>query len=171
MRSLRQTISTLGPAILLVSVLCGIISAQSGLTTIQDTLFDADGSRYNGSLIIQWSTFDSTNPGTIIRQSKTVQVVNGNLLVQLAANNTATPPANIYSVLYQSDGDQQYSETWTVPASATPLKVLQVRIGSGGSGGSAGGLTGGHRTCHRVLGDQSRVRPQRAAHQRPRLWH
>ena len=45
MRSLRQTISTLSPAIILVSVLCEIISAQSGLTTIQDTLFDADGLR------------------------------------------------------------------------------------------------------------------------------
>src|SRR5580700_6383971 len=142
MQLLRKTLKALSPAIILVSVLCGIISGQSGLTTIQDTLFDADGARYNGTLFIQWSTFDTTNPGTIIQQSKTVQVVNGNLLVQLAANNTATPPANTYSVLYQSDGDQQYSETWTVPASTTPLKVSQVRIGTGGSGGSAGGLTG-----------------------------
>ena len=64
-----------------------------------------------------------------------MQVMNGNLLVQLAANSTATPPANIYTVLYQSDGDQQYTETWSVPASATPLKVTQVRTGtvSGGA--------------------------------------
>jgi hypothetical protein len=143
---LRKILTALSPAILLVSVLCGIISAQSGLTTIQDTLFDADGARYNGTLFIQWSTFDTTNPGTIIQQSKTVQVSNGNLLVQLAANNTATPPANIYSVLYQSDGDQQYSETWSVPFSATPLKVTQVRIGTGSGGGSSSGLTGGGAT-------------------------
>ena len=146
MRSLRKTLTALSPAIILVSVLCGIISAQSGLTTIQDTLFDADGARYNGTLFIQWSTFDTTNPGTIIQQSKTVQVTNGNLLVQLAANNTATPPANIYSVLYQSDGDQQYSETWSVPLSPTPLKVSQVRIGTGSGGGSSSGLTGGGAT-------------------------
>ena len=63
MRSLRKTIQALSPAIILVSVLCGIISGQSGLTTIQDTLFDADGARYNGTLTIQWSTFDTTNPG------------------------------------------------------------------------------------------------------------
>src|SRR5580692_1114768 len=143
MRSLRKTLTALSPAILLVSVLCGIISGQSGLTTIQDTLFDADGARYNGTLTIQWSTFDTTNPGTIIQQSKTVQVINGNLLVPLAPNNTAAPPANIYSVLYQSDGDQQYTETWTVPVSTTPLKVAQVRTGSGSTGGTAGGLTGG----------------------------
>ena len=148
MRSLRATISTSGPAIILVSVLCGIIQGQSGLTTIQDTLFDADGARYNGTLFIQWSTFDTTNPGTIIQQSQTVQVVNGNLLVQLAPNISATPPANLYTVLYQSDGDQQYTETWSVPVSATPLKVAQVRTGSGtgGGGGTVGGLTGGTGT-------------------------
>jgi len=143
MRPLRQTLKALSPAIILVPVLCGIISGQSALTTIQDTLFDADGARYNGTLTIQWSTFDTTNPGTVVQQSETVQVVNGNLLVQLAANSTATPPANIYTVLYQSDGDQQYTEQWTVPVSTTPLKVSQVRIGTGGSGTGPSGLTGG----------------------------
>lgn len=149
MRHLRHTLKSLSPVIVLIPVLCGIISAQSGLTTIQDTLFDADGARYNGTLTIEWSTFDTTNPGTIIQQSKTVQVVNGNLLVQLAPNNTATPPANVYNVLYESDGDQQYSETWTVPVSANALTVAQVRTGGGvGStgGGSVGGLTGGTGT-------------------------
>jgi hypothetical protein len=143
MRSLRKTLTPLSPAIILVSVLCGTISGQSALTTIQDTLFDADGQRYHGSLTIGWNTFDTGNPGTIVQQSRTVQVVNGNLLVQLAPNSTATPPANVYTVVYQSDGDQQYSETWTVPASTTSLKVAQVRTGTSTSGsGSAGGLTG-----------------------------
>src|SRR4051812_30797285 len=100
MRSLRKTLNALSPAILLGSVLCGNIWGQSGLTTIQDTLFDADGARYNGTLVIRWNSFDTDNPGTIIQQSKSVQVVNGNLLVQLAPNNTAPPPANLYSVLY-----------------------------------------------------------------------
>jgi hypothetical protein len=146
MGPLRKTLKTLSTAAILLPVLCGLASAQNPLTTIQDTLFNADGARYNGTLIIRWSTFDTQNPGTIIQQSKTVQVVNGNLLVQLAPNNTAQPPANLYNIFYHSDGNQQYTETWTVPPSATPLKVAQVRTGGGvgGSGGdgSAGGLTG-----------------------------
>ena len=145
MRSLRKTLNALSPAIILSSVLCGNIWGQGGLTTIQDTLFDADGARYNGTLVIKWNSFDANNPGTIIQQSKSVQVVNGNLLVQLAPNNTAPPPANLYSVLYDSDGNQQYNETWTVPVSTTALKIPQVRTGAGvgsGGSGSAGGLTG-----------------------------
>jgi hypothetical protein len=119
--------------------------AQTGLTTIQDTLFKADGTRFTGTLNIQWSTFDATNVGTIVQQSKSVAVSNGNLQIQLAPNATAPAPANVYTVRYQSDGNQQFTETWTVPSSAQPLTVAQVRtgmlIGSGGSGAGASGTS------------------------------
>jgi hypothetical protein len=115
--------------IIALTALCGSAWAQSGLTTIQDTLFTADGTRFTGTLSIKWSTFDANNIGTIVQQSRNVPVVNGNLLIQLAVNSNATPPANIYTVSYQSSGNQQFSETWTVPASSTPLTVRQVRTG------------------------------------------
>lgn len=117
--------------------------AQTSLVTIQDTLFVADGTRFNGSLLIRWSTFD-TSTGTIVQQSKSVRVQNGNLQVQLASNATATPPANSYTVSYQSDGREQFSEAWTVPQSARSLKVAEVRtstLNSSGSGGSVGNQT------------------------------
>jgi hypothetical protein len=127
-RTLRQTT-------LALAAFCGLVCgqpgwAQTGLTTIQDTLFEADGSRFNGSLTIGWSTFDAANIGTIVQQSRTVQVLNGNLQVQLVPNATAMPPANVYNVQYQSDGRSQFMETWTVPVSALPLTVSSVRTGS-----------------------------------------
>src|ERR1019366_4088549 len=130
---------------LLVASLCAMALGQTGLTTIQDTLFKADGTRFNGSLVITWSTFDTTNPGTIVQQSLTVPVVNGNLLVQLVPNATQAAPANVYTVQYQSDGSQQFTETWTVPVSRVALKVSQVRTGTvstGGGGGGSGGSGG-----------------------------
>lgn len=144
MSNLFGKLKSPGAAVAALVVICALVSGQSGPTTIQDTLFDADGQRYNGTLTIQWSTFNAANGGTYVQQRQTVPIVNGNLLVQLAPNNLASPPANTYTVLYQSDGDQQYTETWTVPASTTPLKVSQVRIGTstGGSGVQAG-LGGG----------------------------
>lgn len=131
----------LGRIILPLAALCGLAWSQTGLTTIQDTLFKADGTRFNGALTISWSTFDATNVGTIVQQSKIVPVVNGNLFVQLVPNATAAPPANVYTVNYQSSGSQQFTETWTVPVSAQPLTVSAVRIStqisSGGTGGTA----------------------------------
>jgi len=135
----------LGRKMLLLAALCGLAWSQTGLTTIQDTLYRADGTRFNGTLTINWSTFDAINIGTIVQQSTTVQVVNGNLLLQLVPNATATPPANVYTVHYQSDGYQQFTETWTVPVGTRPLTVSQVRTGtqtsSGGGGGSSGNQT------------------------------
>ena len=121
---------TLARKLLVLAALCGQAFGQTGLTTIQDTLFKADGSRFNGSLTINWSTFDAGNIGTVVQQSRTVQVANGLLLVQLVPNATATPPANVYTVQYQTDGRSQFTETWTVPVSALPLTVSAVRTGA-----------------------------------------
>ena len=129
-----------------IAALCLVqsVQAQTGLTTIQDTLFRADGTRFNGTLTIQWSTFDAVNIGTIVQQSKSVRVVNGNLDVQLVPNAGAQAPANIYTVHYQSDGSQQFTETWTVPVSTQPLTVSSVRVGSlsVSGGGSTSGTSG-----------------------------
>lgn len=139
----------LGRNVFLLAAFCGLAWSQTtGLTTIQDTLFRADGTRFNGTLTINWMTFDATNIGTIVQQSRTVQVVNGNLQIQLVPNATAAPPANIYTVNYQSSGYQQFTENWTVPVSASPLLVSVVRTGntSSGAGGPGAGGTGNATT-------------------------
>jgi hypothetical protein len=139
----------LGKKMLLLAAFCGLAWSQTpGLTTIQDKLFKADGTLFNGTLTIQWSTFDVTNVGTIVQQSTSVAVVNGNLLVQLAPNSTAQPPANIYTVQYQSDGREQFAETWAVPVSTVPLTVAAVRIGTqaASSGGGGGGGSSGNQS-------------------------
>jgi hypothetical protein len=137
--ALPEGLMALGKGMLLLAAFCGLAWSQTGLTTIQDTLFKADGTFFNGSLTIQWSTFDAINIGTIVQQSTTVAVVNGNLFTLLAPNATAQPPANVYTVLYQSDGREQFAETWTVPVSTVPLKVSQVRVGSQAISGTGGG--------------------------------
>ena len=114
---------------------------SQGLTTIQDTLFKADGTRFNGSITIQWNTFDAANAGLIVQQSSSVSIANGNLQVSLAPNLGATAPANVYRVLYQSDGRNQFTETWTVPVSASPLKIAAVRTGTLAAT-PGGGVTG-----------------------------
>lgn len=142
MRLLPQLPTPLRGTLLAATVFCGMAFAQPGLTTIQDTLFRADGTHFSGTLTIQWSTFDAANVGTVVQQSKSVTVSNGNLYVQLVPNAAAPAPANVYTVHYQSDGYQQFTETWTVPASSRALTVADVRTSvvttSGASSGSSG---------------------------------
>jgi len=99
------------------------------LTTIQDVLYKADGTRFAGTLTISWTSFEAIDKSAITTQVTTVTVTDGNLRVQLVPTTTAVPAAN-YTVKYNSDGRIQFSETWTVPSSVAPLRVRDVRIAS-----------------------------------------
>jgi hypothetical protein len=112
------------------------------LTTIQDVLYKADGTRFSGVLTIGWNSFQAVDNSSIVMQSTTVKVVDGNLRVQLVPSTTATP-AGAYSVIYNSDGRVQFSERWAVPSSARPLRVREVRIPGLAGGSSAPDTTAG----------------------------
>jgi hypothetical protein len=99
------------------------------LTTIQDTLYRADGTRFNGILQIQWTSFEASDQSQIAMQNLTVRIVLGALYVKLVPTTDATPPAR-YSVKYISDGRVQFQETWAVSPSALPLRVRDVRVTS-----------------------------------------
>jgi len=97
------------------------------LTTIQDTLYKADGTRFNGLVNIAWGSFEAADQSAIANQLVTVKVVNGRLNVQLVPNTNGNPVV-FYSVTYNSDGRVQFSETWAVPPSSSPLRLRDVRV-------------------------------------------
>ena len=103
--------------VMAASILC---AAPQTLTTIQDTLYKADGTRFHGTLTISWTSFEAIDHSQIMQQSTTVTVVDGNLRVQLVPTTTATPTA-YYTVVYNSDGRVQFQETWAVPSSVSPV--------------------------------------------------
>lgn len=127
----------------LIVLFAGLVSAALAapqLTTIEDTLYKADGSRFNGLLIISWKTFEAADSASIAAHVKTVRVTDGYLKVQLAPSSTAIPVFT-YSVRYNSDGKVQFDETWLVPPSPRAVKVKDVRTtGSVNGGSSAGAL-------------------------------
>ena len=110
-------------------------SAMAGppLTTIQDVLYKADGTRFAGTLTISWTSFEAIDKSAIATQVTTVTVTGGNLWVQLVPTTTAVPAAN-YTVIYNSDGHIQFTETWAVPSSTAPLRIRDVRIAQSQTG-------------------------------------
>jgi hypothetical protein len=106
------------------------------LTTIQDVLYKADGTRFNGTLTISWTSFQAVDNSSIFTQNTTVKVLNGNLRVALVPNTTATPPT-LYTVTYNSEGFVQFQESWSVPSSLTPLHVRDVRTAPASSSGGS----------------------------------
>jgi hypothetical protein len=116
--------------------------AAPPLTTIKDTIYKADGTMFNGTAVVSWMPFDADDTSKIGLQSLTVKIINGAIRVQLVPNSDSTP-VNSYTVQYQSDGKQQFTETWSVPPSTSTLRIKDVRVtptNSSGGGPSGGGV-------------------------------
>src|SRR5260370_16583600 len=96
------------------------VRAQPPLTVIQDTLYKADGTRFNGILMISWNSFEAGDLSNILSQSLTAKVLDGNFRLHLMPTTTSNPPT-YYNVTYNSDGKIHFEETWEFSAAATPL--------------------------------------------------
>ena len=108
---------------------------QSGpaTTTVSDTVFRADGSPAQGTLIITWPAF-VTGGGTAIAAGTTnvTLAINGALNVALVPNAGANPAGVYYTVVYQLDDGTTKTEFWLVPT-ISPANLATVRTvpGSG----------------------------------------
>lgn len=120
-----------------------MMRAQPALTTIQDILYRADGTRFNGQIFISWNAFQAGDTSNIATAQVKLPIVNGVLSVQLVPTTTASAGAN-YQVTYNSAGAYQFSQTWAVPPSSVALRVADVLVTTGtvvGGGGGAGSVT------------------------------
>lgn len=141
--------------------------AQPVKTTIQDTLYKANGAPFVGTAVITWHTFLAGDTTAIGMQSVTVAIVNGAVYVQLVPNTDATP-INLYTVHYNSDGREQFTDTWAVPPSTTPLRISAVRVTAGATttpppGGTPGGATPVLETDVIGLAADLSIRPTKGA--------
>src|SRR5664280_1227527 len=116
-------------SILAAAFLASSALAAPPLTTIQDVLYKADGTRFNGTVTISWASFEAVDSSAIATQSTAIRVVDGNLRVQLVPT-TSSKPAVYYTAKYNSDGRVQFEETWSVPASPRPVRLRDVRVAS-----------------------------------------
>jgi len=124
------------PTLLGWIVLASMISAAQtpALTTINDTVYRADGTRAGGTLLISWSAF-TTADGHAIAAGKTSTVLGngGALSVQLVPNAGATPPNTFYTVVYQLNDGTVKTEFWSVPTTS-PATIASVRTTPGSVG-------------------------------------
>ncbi|MEO8097174.1 MAG: hypothetical protein ABI811_05690 [Acidobacteriota bacterium] len=114
----------------ITAVVTGVAAAQPALTTIQDVLYRADGTRFNGTMYITYQSFLGGDLSNIATANLTIPIVNGFLRVRLAPTTTASAGAQ-YNVTYNTAGIIQFTETWAVPPSSVTLRVRDVRIASG----------------------------------------
>ena len=108
--------------------LCALrLFALPALTTIQDTIYQADGTPMNGTVIITWPSFVASDGTKIAAQTLLAPVTSGYFQASLVPTQGATP-TTVYSVRINSGGKNQSTELWSVPVSATPLTIANVMV-------------------------------------------
>jgi len=134
---------TYGTRMLLLALITASAALQAAppLTSIQDTLYKADGSLFSGSVTISWKSFVAVDTSNIPMNAITVQISAGVLRVKLVPTTNASAGA-YYLARFNADGKTQFSEIWSVPASAIPLAVKDVRVASATGGSPGGGSSG-----------------------------
>jgi hypothetical protein len=135
--SARKLVFAVLAVCLAVPLLAGPI-----LTTIQDMIYNADGTPYNGFAVIKWTPFVAGDTSQIATQSVTVSITGGNLFVQLVPTTNAAP-AGYYTVTFTSAGNDQFTETWAVPPSIAPLRVQAVQMSQVPGGAAPSPITTG----------------------------
>lgn len=158
--------NTMWKVLLQVTLLCLVtdrMMSAPALTTVQDTIFKADGTRFNGVAYVEWNTFQASDATTIAASAIVVPIVDGNLRARLVPTSNASAGAH-YFVRYHAEGKIQFTETWNVPASAGAVNLAAVRIANGTmTGGQGGPLPPGQIGIGDITGlsDELAARPVR----------
>ena len=82
--------------------LCGCAAALPG-TRVQDVLYNADGTRVEGTATIGWNGFTASDGSTLATSSINARIVQGVINVDLVPNENATPTGTSYQVSYLLD--------------------------------------------------------------------
>ncbi len=116
---------------LMAMTLAGLAGAQSvSTTTVQGTVYLANGQAGAGTLVVSWPAFTTANGQLVTADSTTVTIAwDGFVSVNLAPNLGATPAGLYYTaVYYMSDGSTS-TEYWVVPAAAeASLAAVQAQV-------------------------------------------
>ncbi len=117
---------------LVLVLLAGLaLSTQSqaqgpALTTINDTVYFADGSPATGTVLISWPSFVSPDGYAVPAGNQSVTLgAQGAFTAQLVPTVGATPAGIYYVAVFQLDDGTVRTEYWAVPTTS-PVTIAQI---------------------------------------------
>jgi hypothetical protein len=111
----------LGLELCLMGLVLGRVANAQAVTTttVQGTVYLANGQAGAGTLIVSWPAFTTANNQAVAAGRTTVTIAsNGFMTVNLAPNQGATPAGLYYTAVYQMSDGTTSTEYWVVPAAA-----------------------------------------------------
>jgi hypothetical protein len=115
----------------LAMTLAAIAMAQAvSTTTVQGTVYLANGQPGAGTLLISWPSFTTAAGQAVAADSITVAIgTDGFVSVNLAPNLAATPAGEFYTAVYDMSDGTTSTQYWVVPAAANAsLASVQAQV-------------------------------------------
>jgi hypothetical protein len=99
-------------------------------TTVQGTIYRADGSVASGTLLLSWPAFTTAANEAVASGSIKVAIgQDGSVNLSLAPNAGASPDGSYYTAVYHLNDGSTSTEYWTVPSAAnTSIASIRARI-------------------------------------------
>lgn len=95
-------------------------AAQINTTTVQGTVYRADGTPASGTMIVSWPAFTTPQNQAVAAGSLNTAIgANGFVSVNLMPNAEALPVGTYYTVVYHLSDGTVNKEYWVVPQTAT----------------------------------------------------
>ena len=100
------------------------------LTQITDTVYYANGSKAQGTLLISWPAFTTSDQNTVAAGSLAVALgADGLFNASLAPTTGSSPTGVYYSVVYQLGDGTNKQEFWAVPATDnTTISAVRAKL-------------------------------------------
>jgi hypothetical protein len=113
-------------AVLLVGLQDGA-RAQVTTTTVQGTIYRADGTEAQGTVIVSWPAFETAANQAVAAGSADATIgADGYLTFNLAPNAGASPEGTYYTAVYHLNDGTVTKEYWVVPT-ASPAAISSIR--------------------------------------------
>jgi len=104
--------------------------ATVSTTTVQGTVYLANGAPATGTVVVSWPSFTTASGALVAADSMTVTIApDGFVSVNLAPNQGATPAGQYYTATYYLSDGTTSTEYWVVPAAAqATLGAIQAQV-------------------------------------------
>jgi len=90
--------------------------AQLATTTVQDTVYSADGTPATGSVVVSWNAFSTAGGQSVAAGSTSATIGSGGVLtMSLAPNAGSTPMGSYYTAVFHLGDGTTSREYWVVP--------------------------------------------------------
>jgi trimeric autotransporter adhesin len=114
-----------------MTILVRVACAQVTTTTVQDTVYRADGTVAGGSVVISWSAFTTAAGRAVPTGTTSVTIgTGGSLTVALSPNAGATPMGSYYTAVFHLNDGSTSREYWVIPvtvAGGGPTTLSAIR--------------------------------------------